>query len=170
MNEAMIEQVIKEVLKTVSTGSSMPSAPSSPASGKGLTAADYPLAEKRTDLVRTPTGKSLNEITLEGLIKDQVTAADLRISSETLEMQAQVADSVGRKPFARNLRRAAELTGIPDERVLEIYNALRPFRSSKKDLLAIADELDNKYQARVTAAMVREAADVYEKRDRLRKD
>ncbi len=167
MNEAMIEQVIKEVLKNVSSGSSAPV--SSSPSHSGLGVADYPLASKRPELVKTPTGKDLKSITLDGLIKDQITSADLRISAETLEMQAQIAEAAGRKPFARNLRRAAELTRIPDERVLEIYNALRPFRSTKPELLAIADELDNKYQAKTTAAMVREAADVYEKRDRLRK-
>ena len=55
-------------------------------------------------------------------------------------------------------------------RVLEIYNALRPYRSTKVELLAIADELENKYNAKVNAQLVKEAAELYEKRDRLRKD
>jgi len=54
--------------------------------------------------------------------------------------------------------------------VLEIYNALRPYRSTKVELLAIADELENKYNAKVNAQLVKEAAELYEKRDRLRKD
>ncbi len=37
-----------------------------------------------------------------------------------------------------NFERAAELTAVPDDRILEIYNALRPYRSTKEELLAIA--------------------------------
>lgn len=49
-----------------------------------------------------------------------------------------------------------------------MYNALRPFRSTKAELLEMSDELENKYNAKITAAYVREAADVYEKRKKLR--
>jgi len=66
------------------------------------------------------------------------------------------------------MRRAAELTRVGDERILEIYNALRPYRSTKADLLAIAEELENKYGAKICAAFVREACDVYERRGRLK--
>ena len=45
--------------------------------------------------------------------------------------------SDGREAFAGNLRRAAELISVPDERILEIYNALRPYRSTKEELLNI---------------------------------
>ena len=75
--------------------------------------------------------------------------------------------SAGRPPLAGNLRRAAEMTRIPDARVLEIYNALRPYRSSKQQLLDIAEELDSQYQATICAAHVREAAEVYERHGRL---
>ena len=92
----------------------------------------------------------------------------MRIAPETLEMQAQVAESVGREAFAGNLRRAAELIAVPDDRLLEIYNALRPYRSTKQELLDIAAELDG-YKATVAASLVREAAEVYEKRGRLKK-
>ena len=77
---------------------------------------------------------------------------------------------MGRGMFAANLRRAAELTKVSDERVLEMYNALRPYRSTKAELLAIADELEQKYGAKVNAAFVREACEVYERRGRLRQD
>ena len=36
---------------------------------------------------------------------------------------------------------------------LEIYNCLRPYRSTKQELLNIASELENKYQAQVCAAL-----------------
>ena len=59
---------------------------------------------------------------------------------------------------------------LPDERLLAIYNALRPYRSTKKELLDIAAELEGTYGAKVSAGFVREAADVYEARGRLRVD
>ena len=43
-------------------------------------------------------------------------------------------------------------------------------KSTTVELLAIADELENKYNAKVNAQLVKEAAELYEKRDRLRKD
>lgn len=85
-------------------------------------------------------------------------------------MQAQVAEDAGRSTLARNLRRAAELNPVPDDRLLEIYNALRPYRSTKAELYEIADELENQYGAKVSAGFVREAADVYDSRGRLRVD
>lgn len=56
-----------------------------------------------------------------------------------------------------------------DERILAIYNALRPFRSSQAELLAIADELEHTWHATVNAAFVRESAEVYQQRHKLRK-
>lgn len=105
----------------------------------------------------------------EKVINGELSADDMRIAPETLEMQAQVAESVHREAFAGNLRRAAELIAVPDDRLLEIYNALRPYRSTKQELLDIAGELDGKYGAKTAASLVREAAEVYEKRGRLKK-
>ncbi len=172
MNEQMLEQVIKEVINSMSnTSSNGPSgsAPSSSYKGVALSSNDYPIGEKRPELIKTPSGKQLNTIVLDDLLKGNVKSDDLRITADTLEMQASIADSVGRAPFAHNLRRAGELTRVPDARILEIYNALRPGRSSKQELLAIGDELDRQYGAPITAAFVREAADVYEKRNYLKK-
>ena len=129
---------------------------------------DYPLATKRPELLKTPTGKSLNDVTLEGVINGSVKSEDVRITPQTLRLQAEIADGVGRTQFANNLRRAAELVSIPDERLLEIYNSLRPYRSTKGELLSIADELETKYNAKINAAFVREAAGVYERRNRLK--
>jgi propanediol dehydratase small subunit len=137
--------------------------------GARLSTADYPLAEKSADKLRTPTGKGLNDVTLEGVLNGSIGPEDVRITAETLEMQAQVAESIGRRNLAANFRRAAELIVVPDQRILEIYNALRPYHSTKQELLAIADELESKYKAKVSAAHVREAAEVGEARGRLRK-
>jgi propanediol dehydratase small subunit len=130
---------------------------------------DYPLAIKRPDLVKSATGLGLGELTLDKVMEGKLTFDDIKIHPQTLEYQAQIAISAGRPQIANNLRRAAELTRIPDARVLEIYNAMRPYRSTKQELLDIANELENKYQAKVCAAFVREAVTVYEKRGRIKK-
>ena len=129
---------------------------------------DYPLSEKRQDLVTTSQGRSIDNITLEAVMEGEVEADEIRVTPETLEYQAQIAESIGRPQLAANMRRAAELTAIPDDRILEIYNAMRPDRSTKDELLEIADELENEYDAQINADLVREAADVYETRGRLR--
>ncbi|MCV7431714.1 diol dehydratase small subunit [Mycolicibacterium bacteremicum] len=128
---------------------------------------DYPLSLNRQDLLFTPNGKSIADITMDAVMSGDVTASDLRITPETLRLQAQIAEKVGRKPLGANLRRAAEMTAISDERVLQIYNALRPNASTKAELDAIAEELETQYGATMLAGLVREAADVYERRDIL---
>jgi Propanediol dehydratase, small subunit len=128
---------------------------------------DFPLATYRPELIRTPTGKRLEEITLDAVLNGDVTAEDLRITPRTLRLQAEIADAVRRPQLAENMRRAAELTAVPDERILEIYNALRPRASTKQELLEIANELEERYGAPTNAALVREAADVYERRSCL---
>lgn len=163
--ELLMKQIVDQVMKAMSNGAS----PAPTHSAGRVTAADYPLGEHVADRIKSPTGKSLSEMTFDKVLSGELTAEDMRISPETLEMQAQVAESVNREAFAGNLRRAAELIAVPDDRLLEIYNALRPYRSSKQELLDIANELDGKYNAKVAASLVREAAEVYEVRGRLKR-
>ena len=111
------------------------------------------------------TSGTIREAVLNGEIKPE----DVRIAPETLELQAQISDDDGRIAISRNLRRASELISVPDERILEIYNALRPYRSNAEELLEIAEELEEKYGAKINAAFVREAAEVYRFRNKLRK-
>ncbi|MGH3581005.1 MAG: diol dehydratase small subunit, partial [Mycobacterium sp.] len=92
-----------------------------------------------------------------------------RITPDTLRLQAQISERVGRPQLGANLRRAAEMTAISDARVLAIYNALRPNASTKSELESIAEELTTQYDATHLAELVREAADVYERRDLLAK-
>lgn len=129
---------------------------------------DYPLGTKRPELVKTPTDKSLDEITLDKVLDGEVKDEDLRITEKTLDYQAEIAEQKGREQFGKNLKRAGELTKIPDDRILEIYNSLRPNRSTKKELLEIAAELENEYNAEINAQLIREAAEVYEKRNKLK--
>jgi propanediol dehydratase small subunit len=132
-------------------------------------ATDYPLSVDRRDLLFTPNGKSIEDITIDAVVAGDIQATDLRITPDTLRLQAQISERVGRPQLGANLRRAAEMTAISDERVLQIYNALRPNASSKSELDSIADELTTQYNATHLADLVREAADVYERRDLLAK-
>ena len=163
--ELLMRQIVEQVMAAMSGAAPAASAPVAKGS---VSAAQYPLAEHMPEKIKTPTGKAFGDLSYEKIISGELTSDDMRISPETLEMQAQVAESVGREAFAGNLRRAAELIAVPDERLLEIYNALRPYRSTKQELLDIAAELDG-YKATVAAGLVREAAEVYEKRGRLKK-
>ncbi|VEB02561.1 glycerol dehydratase small subunit [Klebsiella pneumoniae] len=94
-------------------------------SEKTMRVQDYPLATRCPEHILTPTGKPLTDITLEKVLSGEVGPQDVRISRQTLEYQAQIAEQMQRHAVARNFRRAAELIAIPDERILAIYNALR---------------------------------------------
>jgi propanediol dehydratase small subunit len=121
---------------------------------------DYPLGSRRLDLVRTPSGLSLDEVGLD------TPAADIRATPETLARQAAVARAAGRPQLAENLERAAELALVPDDALLEVYTALRPHRSSGAELEGWAVRLEG-WGAERTAAFVREAAAAYAQRGLL---
>jgi propanediol dehydratase small subunit len=129
--------------------------------------ADYPLGTRRPDLVRTPAGRGLDELTLDALRSGELDGEDLRATPETLRLQAAVARDAGRPELAANLERAAELAGVPSETLLELYTALRPRRSSAEALEGWAARLDGELAAPLTAAFVREALAVYAERGLL---
>ena len=137
---------------------------------KELDASDYPLYKKHPDLVKSASGEDLKDITFDNVLNNKIGPKDLRIAPDTLRMQGQIAKSAGRAAIQRNMQRAAELTKIPDARLLEMYGALRPYRSTKQELLDIADELLNKYNAKVCSNWFKEAADNYETRKKLKGD
>ncbi len=115
---------------------------------------------------RARSGPEADAISLAALRAGDLAAQDIRIHPETLEHQAAVAEDHGNPQLAENFRRAAELVDLTDEEVLEIYEALRPGRSSYHDLMARADSLAGRGAGR-TAALVREAAEVYRRRGLL---
>lgn len=131
---------------------------------------DYPMASQRPDLVKTLSGLDFSEISLENVTSGKIPSQEIRISPETLEYQARIAETHGRSQLATNFRRAAELTRIPDEEVLKIYNALRPHQATKAELIAIAKGIEKKYQAIINGRFIREAVEVYERRDLLKKE
>ena len=165
--EQLIRQIMSEVMANLGKDS-VAFQKKSPAAGGAIGKEQYPLGEKMPEKVFSATGKKLSDFSLDKLKSGELTAEDFRIAPETLEMQAQVAESVDRDSLARNMRRAAELIAVPDDQLLSIYNSLRPYRSTKAELYGIADELETKYKCKVNAAFIREAADVYEKRGRLK--
>lgn len=127
--------------------------------------ADYPLAEKRPELVRGAGGKPLAAITLDGVVSGEVTLDDLRITPEALRQQAEIARAAGRATLAANFERAAELCDVPQDFIMAVYELLRPGRAKDKaPLLEAARTLRETYGATRMAAFVEEAAVVYERR------
>jgi propanediol dehydratase small subunit len=137
---------------------------------KSLSVADYPLAEKRPEIVETKAGKTLDDIDLDAVLSDRVTLEDLRITSRALRQQAEISKAAGRPTLAANFGRGAELVDVPQDVIMRTYELLRPGRAGSKDeLLAAATELRNVYGADNVAAFIEEAADVYERRGLYKK-
>ncbi len=113
--------------------------------------------------VRALSGRDVGELTLEAVRRGELGVPDLRIHPETLERQAAIAAAHANPQLAENLRRAAELTSLPDEEVLAIYDALRPGRSTPERLTELAADLGGRGLPRC-AALLAEAAEVYARR------
>jgi propanediol dehydratase small subunit len=92
-----------------------------------------------------------------------MTETPLRISPDTLIRQAKIAEQHANPQLGANLRRAAELTQLPDDEVLAIYEALRPGRSTSAQLVTLVAALTERDLLRC-AALVAEAAEVYARR------
>jgi propanediol dehydratase small subunit len=128
---------------------------------------DYPLGSRRPDLVRTPSGLGLDDLTLDAARAGRIDPEELRATPETLRRQSAVALAAGRTQLADNLARAAELATVPSETILSIYTALRPHRSTAEELAAWVERLETELAAPLSAAFVREAAAVYAERGLL---
>ena len=122
---------------------------------------EYPIGARRPDLIRTPSGFGLRDLTLENLRAGVIPEDEFRATAETLRMQAQVARVAERDQLADNIERAAELANIPDDVILDVYTALRPSRSSAEDLENWAVRMETTYQAPAIASLVRQAASAY---------
>ncbi len=124
----------------------------------------YPLGEYEKERIYSKTGKKLTEITLDEVVKGHISSDDIKISKDMLKAQGQVAKENGNDPMEKNFERAAELVDVPDDVILKMYDKLRPNRSTKLELVMMAKELVEKYNAKNCARLVMEAAEVYEKR------
>ena len=120
------------------------------------------------DLRRKPRTLDPAEITLENVRLGQVSAEDLSIRRETLLNQAQLAEQEGYPQLARNFRRAAEQTALPNDVLLAAYEKLRPYRATYFELLSLAQEIAARYDAPETGAYIREAAEAYREKDLLK--
>jgi propanediol dehydratase small subunit len=118
-------------------------------------------------VTRAFSGKPADELTVPALVRDELTADDVRIHPETLHAQAAVAERHDNPQLAENFRRAAELTAFAEDEILSLYEALRPRRSTAQELAALADDLAARDAPRC-AALVREAAAAYARRGLLR--
>lgn len=112
------------------------------------------------------SGRDSAELTVDRLVRDELGADDVRIHPDTLRRQADVAERHDNPQLAANFRRAAELALLPEAEVMALYEALRPNRVTAQELLALAARLDD-LPAPLSAALVREAAEVYAKRGLL---
>jgi propanediol dehydratase small subunit len=118
----------------------------------------------KNSTVHTNSGRALDELTIDGLRAGTLTADDFRISRETLDQQAQAAEQAGYSQLAENLRRGAEMTGMSNQQVLDIYNLLRPGRAAYGELIDLAQRLEHDQAMPLVAAFVREAAEAYRER------
>ena len=124
----------------------------------------YPLGQNEADTITSKTGKKLSDITLDEVKRGNVQAEDIKISPEMLKRQGQVAKEADNPQMEGNFQRASELANVPHEVILNTYNKLRPNRSTKTELVLMAQELLEKYSAPHCAKLVLEAAEIYEKR------
>ncbi|MBX3012436.1 MAG: hypothetical protein KF832_13055 [Caldilineaceae bacterium] len=136
-------------------------------SGMKEQAIKYPLMENAADELQAASGRPVAAIGVETLA--ELSPDDLRIGAATLRAQAAVAHQAGFTQLAENLTRAAELTAVPNDELLRMYEIMRPGRSTYAQLQALATTLAERYRATTTAAMVREAAEVYRQRNLVKR-
>ena len=130
---------------------------------------DYPLRDTGAEQLLAHSGRPLRDITPDAIAAGDLTGDDLRTHADTLRQQAQIARAGGYPQLAANLLRAAELTDVPNEELLKIYELLRPERASFDELLRLADYLEETYGAKENAAFIKETATIYRERNLLRR-
>jgi propanediol dehydratase small subunit len=126
----------------------------------GLT---YPLSDGGRDRVRTTTGRPVSEVGLDRVLAGEIGPDDVRVSPETLILQAGFAEQGGNRQLAENLRRGAELAAFADDELLDFYERLRPGRSTAAQLDELAQALSARGAERC-AELVREARTAYVRR------
>jgi propanediol dehydratase small subunit len=119
---------------------------------------------------RRPRAVDPAEITLANVRLGRLSPEDLTIRRDTLLAQAGRAEAEGYPQLARNFRRAAELTSVPNEVLLSAYERLRPYRATYAELLALSQEIAARYDAPETGAYLREAAEAYRDRGLLKRE
>ena len=130
---------------------------------------EYPLRDSKANELLTHSGRPLSDITAAAIAAGELSGEDLRTHADTLRQQAQIARQSGYPQLAANLRRAAELTDLPNEELLKIYELLRPERASYEELVRLADYLQVTYDAAENAAFIKDAAAAYRERGLIKR-
>ena len=123
----------------------------------------YPLGDDGRSSVRSATGRTVSDVTLDAVVAGRLEPRDVAISADTLRLQARFAERGGNAQLGGNLRRAAELVAFDDAELLDFYERLRPGRSSAQELESLAASLAERGAERC-AALVHEARVVYLRR------
>ena len=128
----------------------------------------YPIMENNPELVKTSSGRSISDVTLKNILEGTIKSEELKIHKDTLLLQAKIAEDKGEHQIAANLIRAAELSAIPDDYILKVYNCIRPKRATEDEILYLARELEEKFNAKSTANFIKEAAQALKESNCLR--
>jgi len=129
----------------------------------------YPLYSDPNADLHAASGRALGDVTVAATVAGEITLDDLQIDKAALQAQAEIARQAGYAQLAQNLARAAELTVVPRAEIIDMYQQLRPGRSSHAELITLATRLEEVYAAPICGAFVREAAQVYLERNMLRR-
>jgi propanediol dehydratase small subunit len=130
----------------------------------------YPLRVHHADTVRSAGNHTLDEIQIDNINREVLSPKDLNIHADTLLAQANISRQAGFTRLSENLTRAAELTQLSNQELLQLYDRLRPGRSSYAELIGLANLLEEKYHAVFCAQLFREAAEIYKVRKLFRKE
>jgi propanediol dehydratase small subunit len=130
----------------------------------------YPVGKKRSEKVRSRSGRPLADICLQGVLNGELDIDDIGISADGLRAQAEIARLAGRETLARNFERAAELVTVPNGLLIEVYELLRPGRATDAQVLRdMAQRLRRDHDAEHIAELIEESAEVYERRGLFKK-
>jgi propanediol dehydratase small subunit len=83
----------------------------------------YPLAICGRGHVRSSTGTTVAEITLDAVVSGRLGPRDVAVAADTLRLQADFAEGGGNPQLAENLRRGAELVAFDDDELLRFYES-----------------------------------------------
>ncbi len=108
-----------------------------------------------------------DHITVGNAVDGKLSLSDLRMDAAVLAHQAVVAEEGGNPQLAENFLRAAEMATMDDEDVMNLYEALRPYRSTAEQLEELRVGLETRGASRC-AALVQQAAEAYARRGLLR--
>jgi len=123
--------------------------------------------EAQAERLKTATSLPRGEITLAGVLSDEVRMKDLHSSREVpVVLQAGVTGASGR-PQLKNPGRAVELVEVPESEILRIYSTLRPRHAGAGELLALAAELKLEYGVRRCVSLTREAGEAHSRPARV---